>query len=271
MRAAFSAFGTLALAALALGGCAHAVPKPEGPAHASIERGEGEPLAPIELPQRRSPPSPLTTPPDVPPALAAPAELTLTIERRAANDTGRPLHETIARSADRVLVERMDEAVEWLFVRNPIDPRRVAARLIDHRQRVIVEYDESELRMSGIARGWADVAALGTRYDTLLELQPTGRTREASGLHFVELVARGSAAPGLWWSEEVAVALPGGPGLIELRAVERSVDRARFAEPRQRFPGYASFDVADYRERHHEGAEDAASHRDAAARHAEHQ
>ncbi len=58
----------------------------------------------------------------------------------------------------RVLISLGPVGPDWLFVRNPVDPRRVSATMIDHRARLLVEYDESELRNAGIARGWADVA-----------------------------------------------------------------------------------------------------------------
>ena len=192
--------------------------------------------------------------------LAAPVALTLSLERRGAGVAGGSRRETIARSVDHVHIERADEAVEWLFIRNPRDRRRVAARWIDHAQRVIVEYDESELRATGIARGWADIAALGARFDVLAGLAPTGRTQQDSGLSFVELAPSDGAGPRLWWSEQAALALPNDPGqALALLRLQMGADPELFQEPRQRFPGYAAFDVADYRERRHDhGSGDAA-------------
>ena len=194
-------------------------------------------------------------------------ELTLSLERRGPGVASGCHRETIARSVDHVHIERADEAVEWLFIRNPRDPRRVAARWVDHAQRVIVEYDESELRSAGIARGWADIAALGARFDVVAALAPTGRAQQEAGLSFVELAPSGGVGPRLWWSEEVALALPSEPGespaLLRLR---RGVDAELFRDPRRRFPAYVALDVADYRERRHDHGPS-----DAAQRHRVHQ
>jgi hypothetical protein len=233
-----------------MAGAASAAP---GAVSASTGAGESVASVDIEMP-RRSPPGSTPVPPEVPDVLAAPPELTLLLERRAEDAEGRPRRELLARSVDRVYVERADMAAEWLFIRNPVDPRRVAGRLVDHQARVIVDYDESELRMSGIARGWADVAALGARFDLLAGLGPTGRTRQRSGLSFVELAPRTGAGPRLWWSEQAALVLSSDPGHArELRSLERGADRRRLVDPHQRFPDYEVFDVADYRERRHDG------------------
>jgi hypothetical protein len=196
----------------------------------------------------------------VPAALVAPIELTLSLERSGPGMSGASRRETIARSVDHVHIERPGEAVEWLFIRNPRDPRRVAARWVDHAQRVIVEYDESELRATGIARGWADIAALGARFDALAGLAPTGRARREAGLSFVELAPSGGVGPSLWWSEQAALALPDDAGRsLESLRLRKGVDAELFRDPRRRFPGYMAFDVADYRERRHDhGAGDAA-------------
>jgi hypothetical protein len=243
---------SLALAALgSFGGCA-SPPLAVAPAASPTERAEREVVDAIDLPSRRSPPSPVAPPPDVPAALVAPLALTLSLER--VDPAGGRRRETIARSSDHVHIERSDEAVEWLFIRNPRDPRRVAARWVDHAKRVIVEYDESELRVMGIARGWADVAALGARFDSLASLAPTGRTRQHSGLSFVELgPSGGGEGARVWWSDEAAVAVPSHPADVDaLLRLRRGADPELFLDPRRRFPGYAAFDVADYRERRHD-------------------
>jgi hypothetical protein len=186
--------------------------------------------------------------------------LTLSLQRRPPGGAGGSSRETIARSVDHVHIERADEGVEWLFIRNPRDPRRVAARWVDHAQQVIVEYDESELRATGIARGWADVAALGARFDVLARLAPTGRSQQGAGLSFVELAPSRGVGPRLWWSEQAALALPDDSGeSLALLRLERGANPEVFQDPRRRFPQYAAFDVADYRERRHDhGACDAA-------------
>jgi hypothetical protein len=245
---------------LLLGGCSRS-PAPATPdVLATRPQTDDELAAAVELPSRRSAPTRATPPPEVPEVLAAPAELTLSLERRGPDRAGGSRRETIARSAQHVHIERADEAVEWLFIRNPRDPRRVAGRWVDHAQRVIVEYDESELRATGIARGWADIAALGARFDTLSALAPTGRVQQRAGVSFVELAPPSGDGPHVWWSARAALALPSDRAeSVELLRLQPGADPELFVDPRRRFPGYAAVDVADYREsRHDHGAGDAA-------------
>lgn len=68
--------------------------------------------------------------------------------------------QVVSRTPTRVHVEMPTMRQEWLFVRNPKDGRRVNAFLVVHSRKVILAYPESDLRMEGIARGWADVIAL---------------------------------------------------------------------------------------------------------------
>ncbi|HEY8145483.1 MAG TPA: hypothetical protein VIG06_22540 [Kofleriaceae bacterium] len=76
--------------------------------------------------------------------------------------TGLPVAgRVVTRAGDRVHVSYGTGRPEWLFVRNPVDGRRVSAIQFDRAARVVVEWDESELRMAGIAEGWDDVARLG--------------------------------------------------------------------------------------------------------------
>jgi hypothetical protein len=216
----------------------------------------------FELPERRSQAAAAAPLPVVPAALRAPIDVTLEIETTIARAGGHVTRrEDVARSADRIHIRLEREGVEWLFVRNPIDDRRVAATLVDHRQRAIIEYPESELRMSGIARGWADVACLGIGVEALEGLVPTGRREQRFGFDFVELNARaGSSVPvaEVWWSDDAALPLRvsrGTPALhVDVRALRRGVDHERFAGPRGRFSAYALMDVADYREKHHDAA-----------------
>jgi hypothetical protein len=219
--------------------------------------GEATPFA---LPARRSEPVRAAEPLALPLALRSPIDVTLELETtlpRAGGDVIR--HEDVARSAAHIHARLVQERAEWLFVRNPLDERRVSATLVDHRQRAIIEYPESELRMSGIARGWADVAYLGIGIEALERLQPTGRTLNRFGFDFVELGARGQgpgAASEVWWSEALALPLTVSRGSqapsVVVRTLRRGVDSERFTQPRARFSGYALMDAADYREKHHE-------------------
>jgi hypothetical protein len=199
-------------------------------------------------------------PPAMPAALAAPPELTVELVTTSTAHSQRvERRQDVARTADRIHVRVVDAGVEWLFVRNPVDPRRVSARRVDHARRVIVEYDESELQLNGIARGWADVAGLGVEHDALQELMRSGRTRNHFGFEFVEWRSKpGVPAREIWWSDEAALPLhiSGLPSdsTVVIVSVRRDVERTRLLEPLERFHDYSVMDVADYREKHHEGS-----------------
>jgi hypothetical protein len=221
--------------------------------------GEDDGLA-FELPTRRSE-TPAAVPlPEVPAALIAPAEVTLELETTSTRG-GRTVRrrESVARSAHRIHVRGVDDPIEWLFVQNPVDPRRVSGSLIDHAKHVVLEYDEAELRMGGIARGWADVATFGIGVERLARLVPTGRREQRWGFEFAELGVPAGSAPGahVWWSDTAALPLrvEGSSSTLELRSLRPGVEPERLLDPRQRYSTYDALDIADYREKHHEHVE----------------
>lgn len=108
--------------------------------------------------------------------------------------------QTLSRSKDRIHLSLPHRHQEWLFIRNPVDPRRVTGMLIDHENQALLVYPETDLRVEGIARGWADLIAIDEQ--------------------------QGKATQGI------------DPSLIQ--------------DPIQRFPQYQVFDIADWREEHHE-------------------
>ncbi|MGC4067130.1 MAG: hypothetical protein QM784_21320 [Polyangiaceae bacterium] len=181
-------------------------------------------------------------------------------------ENGRVLHQRkrVMRTSQFVSVKPEGVAHEWWFARNQRDPRRVSGILVEHQRRAIVEYDESELRTLGIARGWLDVVSLGMGADALNGLTDTGETQMALGLDFREWSEKsGTQAPRnfvLWNGTE---SLPlrtrsrTQAGFIEQRLLEVrfDVDTSQLREPRERFPEYRVMDVADFREKHHESEE----------------
>ena len=64
----------------------------------------------------------------------------------------------ILRTINRILVTTRDR--EWLFERNSVDPRRVSATVIEHAEKAIVIYGESDVRNLLGFYGWAEVLAL---------------------------------------------------------------------------------------------------------------
>jgi hypothetical protein len=212
--------------------------------------------------------------PEVPPALASAPALTAVVQ--VVSNRGGGAHReqrVITRTAARIHVEPIDAGREWLLTRNPVDPRRMTGILVDQHRQALVEYDEVELFSAGLGRGWADVVGLGAGPDAFERLAPTGRSEQAHGMVFSEYRATsgtagteatagtGAAAAGireLWWNAERAIFLRvafdddrGGVTRMTLEAL-RPVDSERVRDPRDRFPSYAVWDVADFREKTHD-------------------
>ena len=61
----------------------------------------------------------------------------------------------VLRTRDRILVKT--DQREWLFERNPVDPRRVTAKVVDHAGKLVVGYEESDVRNLLGLNGWAEV------------------------------------------------------------------------------------------------------------------
>ena len=216
----------------------------------------------FELPVRREPSAPSSIEPSaLPAAFASPLALTLELTTtRTLRGRSVVRRKNIARGAQRVHVRVIETGLEWLFIQNPLDARRVSARFVDHRQRAIIEYDESELRMNGIARGWSEVVGLGVDSSALQVLELTGRTQRRFGFEFVEWRSAAGAPPReLWWSDEAAAPLRVAgirpESVVEITSLRRGVERARLIEPRERFARYSVMDVADYREAHHDAVD----------------
>lgn len=203
---------------------------------------------------------------ELPPVLVGVPALTLELEvGRRDGDRTVVQRKTFTRTSDRVHVSTGSHSPEWLFVQNPVDRRRVSATMIDHANRILIEYDESELRNAGLGRGWADVVSFGVGPEALAELEPTGRHEWAHGARFGEKsAANGAKRPiaGFWWSDELAAPLRMSTGeagaRFELitRSLRLEADPRLVTDPRVRHPTYAVMDVADYREKHHEKAHD---------------
>ena len=86
------------------------------------------------------------------------------------------------RSDKRVQVEYKDRKQEWLFRRNPVDNRRLSAFLIDHNERTILDYPQSDLLDAKVVNGWAEVMALGLPLDLFKKMHATGKSRVLNGI-----------------------------------------------------------------------------------------
>jgi hypothetical protein len=176
------------------------------------------------------------------------------VRRQPAGEPASTIRRTINRSAARVHV--LDRNREWLFERNPVDPRRASATLVDHAAHALIRYEESELRnMLGFS-GWASVFMLGLDPTLLAHLTPSGQTRQLSGLTFAEYSStRGDGTSAhVWWHAPQSLpshfALRDSAGVVEVSIthLRHGVDKTLMEPPARRFPNYSQFDLADWLE-----------------------
>jgi hypothetical protein len=170
--------------------------------------------------------------------------------------------QTVLRTKDRVLLAAKGDRSEWLFERNPLDPRRVTGYRIDHATKQVLVHDEAALRHRLGLRGWIDVLTLRFDPGALAALQATGERRTAGGAEFARYVARAADAriAEVWWSQQLLLPLQlttsgaEGSSTSSIEAFEAAVDAARLADPRLRLPGYDVLDVTDAADRrsHHD-------------------
>jgi hypothetical protein len=216
-----------------------------------------EGAVPLVTPKRRAPAAAPAGPPALPPAAEHVTPLTLeTVVRRQAGKRVETLSQTVTRTADRVHIAGGDGR-EWLFERNTRDSRRAFATSIDHANRALVLYDESDLRnMLGI-RGWAQVLSLGLDHELLQGLEPGTASRTIGTVTVVRHATdrKDVELREVWWSESHF--LPGAftstHGAASLQfSVERvraGVDAALLRPAPERFPKYRLVDLAEWLER----------------------
>jgi hypothetical protein len=168
--------------------------------------------------------------------------------------------QTVLRTADRVLLIPEGGGSEWLFLRNPVDNRRVSGYLVDHVKRQILLHHDSDLRNRMRLHGWADVLTLRFDPQALAALDATGERRASGGAVFEQYVAREESTQGVsevWWSDTLLVPLRltvRAADLVTTWTIERftaGVDVERLDDPRKRFPQYAVLDISDSLERTH--------------------
>jgi hypothetical protein len=179
------------------------------------------------------------------------------IRRQPLAGEARTMRQTIHRTADRIHVAS-SAGREWLFERNVRDPRRVFGWAVDHASRVIVVYDESDLRAALGLRGWANVLTMGFDPESLSDLKASGRTRSLEGIAFAHHAAAREDAEirEVWWSDdeifpcEFVTADAAGSTRFTVESVRVGVDAALLQPPPTRFPAYRVFELADWLERH---------------------
>ena len=198
--------------------------------------------------------------PDVPDYLNRIQPMTLQI---VVSGNGRESVRTISRSNEHVHVSMPDECREWLFTRNPVDRRRVAGFLIDHRKQAILHHNEINLRDRKIANGWVDVLMIGLQLGDLAQVERTGSTVGEHGIVFHQYLRdesqpKSSTLDEVWWSEKTAVPLnivasnADTSWTQQLISSSFDIDKSLFENPAMRYPEYVNIDLVDWAEESHE-------------------
>ena len=115
----------------------------------------------IQAPTRRAVITPVAPLEELPPDadLVEPQTLEIVTRVQPIGGNAETWRETVTRTVERIHL--LSPGREWLFVRNAKDPRRVSGTLVDHAERTVVHYDESDLRNLLGMNGWADALRLG--------------------------------------------------------------------------------------------------------------
>jgi hypothetical protein len=212
----------------------------------------------LTIPTRRTPDSSPALPPELPRGVdrIRPLTIEVVVQRRPAAGAPLVMRRTIVRTADRIHIRTRER--EWLFERNPRDPRRVSASAVEHRSQTIVLYEETDLRMLLGIRGWVDVLSLGFDVDWLAASRRTDDARSHGGLRFVRYAVHRSGSPvtELWWCEEeimpgrFSVGDKSGQTQFRVESLRSGADSSLLVPPEERFPKYRVAGLADWLERH---------------------
>lgn len=222
-------------------------------ARPALSPGERSALAPPVPPIRRAPSAAPAAPPDLPPGAAAvrPSTLTLVLERRQEGGAPVAVRQSVTRTVDRVHIAGGANGPEWLFERNPVDPRRVSGHYVDHQTRTIVFHTDSDLALRMGIPGWAHVLTLGCELPP-----PSGRpaaqgARAIDGVSFVR-----SPGASAWWNVERLLPAEctstdaSGATRLRLQSLRDGVEPRLLRLPTERFPAYRALDLADWLEGH---------------------
>jgi hypothetical protein len=211
------------------------------------------------IPKRRAADAAPVTPPPVLVGAESlrPTTIDIVVRRDTGRRDGRTLRQTVSRTSDRIHIAGNDRR-EWLFERNPIDPRRVSAALVDHAAKAIVRYEESDLRMVMGIRGWSDAVTLGFDSQLLSVYKRTEDVHVIDGVRFVRYAAAGKHAPvdEVWWSKDhilpsrFAIADGGGVTRFSVGRVRPEADTTLLRPADARFPTYRVYSLADWLEGH---------------------
>jgi hypothetical protein len=209
-------------------------------------------------PTRRAPVAVPASPPELPSRAHDVEPFTFEVVTRRTPRTGSAVTERqrVSRTKDRIHVAT--GATEWLFERNPTDPRRVTALLVHHASRSIVTHEESDLRNTVGIDGWAPVLLIGVDMAVLGTLTPTSESRTSAGLQFRKhaAVAQGQGVSEVWWNAEQLLPLTtvirdaAGVTNVTVQGLRSGVDATLLRSPSSRFPKYRLVDLAEWLEGH---------------------
>jgi hypothetical protein len=178
-----------------------------------------------------------------------------TIRQQGPHGHVRVLQESITRTADRIHIGRAD-GPEWLFERNPIDPRRASGYLIDHGSRSVVFHSDSDLRTRFGISGWAHLLTLGFDARLLEGWTRVNNVRNLGGMRFTKFVGAGKVRAAVWWNAdnvlpaEYVIRDSSGTTKLSLANVRAADNRGVLQSSLQRFPEYREVDLADWLESH---------------------
>jgi hypothetical protein len=226
-------------------------------AAASVDRGDA--AIPV-VPKRRAPDRTPPLPPPLPVGADGVTPLTLDVTIRQRTSTGGHVRrQTVTRTADRIHLAAASaphERTEWLFQRNPVDPRRVSGFLIDHAARSIVFHSESDLRHMLAIPGWTHVLTLGFDPGVLSGVTASDEARILGGIRFTRYSRRdeGRERVDVWWSADQLVASrftsagDTGTTALTIERIRMVIDPRVLDSPASRFPQYGQVDLADWLE-----------------------
>jgi hypothetical protein len=199
------------------------------------------------------------SPPELPAAhRITPVTFDLVVERTVRGRGPATTHQTVSRTLDRVRMreKEQEKETEWLFVRNPVDPRRLSGFRTDHAARTVVAYEESEIRNWLGIRGWADVLTLGVNVEILKRLSAAGESRTVAGTQFWKYVETGEVPPRteVWWGAAEALPLlvvssdTEGAVRLTVESLRTGVDAALLELPASRWPEYRHVELSEWLE-----------------------
>lgn len=117
----------------------------------------------------------------------------------------------VTRSPSAVSMQPTGAGQGWLLRQNAAFPRRAIGYLMDLNERLVLEHEDTDLRVRGIVRDWVDALVLGFDLGWLDRGVDTGETRTVAGYQFRRVVHTPDSGDELgcevWWNDELMLPL----------------------------------------------------------------